>query len=122
MRLDEADEWADRSAELGASDDVTTQMFWRQAKAKVLAQRREPTEAEKLAREALSLAEDTDAVTYHADALLTLGEVLSLAGRNEEASVEVERALTLYERKGNLVMAERARAQIEELRATTPEG
>ena len=33
-RLEEADAWAGRAAELGASDDAITQMLWRQVRAK----------------------------------------------------------------------------------------
>ena len=39
-RLEEADAWAGRAAELGASDDAFTQMLWRQVRAKVLAHAR----------------------------------------------------------------------------------
>ncbi len=49
------------------------------------------------------------------DAHLDLAEVLELAGRREEAAVELEKALALYERKGNLVLAERSRARLAEL-------
>ena len=35
-RLDEADAWAGRAAELGASDDAEKEMLWRQVRAKVL--------------------------------------------------------------------------------------
>jgi len=51
----------------------------------------------------------------HADALLDLAEVLALAG--EDAQSALEGALALYEGKGNLVMAERTRASLEELAA-----
>jgi hypothetical protein len=44
----------------------------------------------------------------HADALVDLAEVLTLAGQNAQA--ELDRALALYERDGNLVMAERTRS------------
>jgi hypothetical protein len=37
----------------------------------------------------------------------------------KEAAAELEKALALYERKGNVVMADRVRVHIEELRATT---
>ena len=43
----------------------------------------------------------------HGDALLDLGEVLALSGRRDEAAAPLEQARTLYERKGNLVMAAR---------------
>ena len=46
----------------------------------------------------------------HADALLDLAEVLTLAGKDGHA--ELEQALELYERKGNLVMAERTRSRL----------
>jgi hypothetical protein len=39
-----------------------------------------------------------------------LAEVLRLAGRAEEASAALERAVELYERKGNSVSAGKARA------------
>jgi hypothetical protein len=52
----------------------------------------------------------------HADALRDLAEVLALAGR--DARPELEQALALYERKGNLVMAERTRSKLAELTAS----
>jgi hypothetical protein len=55
----------------------------------------------------------------HGDALVDLAEVLEVAGRREEAAAEVEKALERYERKGNLVMAERARSRLEDLREAT---
>jgi hypothetical protein len=51
----------------------------------------------------------------HADALLDLAEVLALGGQGSRA--ELEEALTLYERKGNLVRAERTRSRLAELTA-----
>jgi hypothetical protein len=52
----------------------------------------------------------------HADALIDLAEVLALAG--QDARAELDRALALYERKGNLVMAERTRSGLAELTAS----
>jgi hypothetical protein len=49
-------------------------------------------------------------LNFKADALLSLAEVLALAGK--DARPELEQALALYERKGNLVMAERTREQL----------
>jgi len=113
-RFDEAEEWSRKSEALGASDDVVTQMLWRQVRAKVLARPGEHAEAERLAREAVALAEQTNTVSFHGDALMDLAEVLELTGRREEAATALEQALALYERKGNVVMAERARAQLTE--------
>jgi tetratricopeptide (TPR) repeat protein len=119
-RLDEADAWADRSAELGASDDVVTQILWRRAKAKVLARRGELAKAEQLAREAVARADETDMLNAQGDAYTDVAEVLSLGGRPQEASASQEQALGRYERKGNLVSAERARSRLAELGGTPP--
>jgi tetratricopeptide (TPR) repeat protein len=117
-RLDEAATWADRAAELGASDDAITQMLWRRVKAKVLACRGEHAEAERLAREALAIGDETDLLNDVADAYADLGEVLALAGRADEAAAAFAEALARYERKENLVMAERTRARLAPLQAT----
>jgi class 3 adenylate cyclase/tetratricopeptide (TPR) repeat protein len=117
-RLDDADRRAGQAAELGASDDAITQMLWRQVRAKVLARRGEHADAERLAREAVAVGGEADMVNPLGDAHSDLAEVLELAGRREEAAAEVEKALALYERKGNLVMAERARARRAELRSS----
>jgi hypothetical protein len=49
-----------------------------------------------------------------------LAEVLSLAGRSEEAAEALEQALERYERKGNLVMAQRAQMRLAELQDAAP--
>jgi tetratricopeptide (TPR) repeat protein len=85
-RVDEASEWADKSNDLGASEDILTQMLWRQAAAKVYAARGEGGAAVRLALEAVALAEGTDGLNRHADALLDLAQVFELLGKHEEAS------------------------------------
>ena len=67
-------------------------------------------EAEPLARKALSYATGSDSVDVHANALLVLAEVLRLAGRHTEAAPPVKEAIALFELKGNVVSAARARA------------
>ena len=116
-RLDETETWAGRAAELGASDDRLTQMLWRQVKAKVLARRGEHAEAERLARQALAIGEETDLLNDVADAYADLGEVLALAGRADEATAAFAEALARYERKENLVMTERTRARLAKMSA-----
>jgi len=113
-RLEEAEAWTRRSEELGASDDVWTQMLWRQARAKVLARRGEHPEAERLAREAVTIGDDTDILDMQGDAYADLAVVLSLGGRPEEAAATLEQALERYERKGNLVSARRVRDRLSE--------
>jgi class 3 adenylate cyclase/tetratricopeptide (TPR) repeat protein len=118
-RLDEADRWANRAAELGASDDALTQMLWRQAKAKVLARRGEHAEAERLAREAVGIGDETEMLNAQADTYADLGEVLALAERPQEATAALDEALTRYERKENLVMAARIRQRLATLQGGT---
>ncbi len=115
-RLDDADIWAGRATELGASDDVFTQMLSRQVRGKVLARRGEHAEAELLAREALAACEKTDMLDAQGNVYADLAEVLSLARKPDEAADALEHALERYERKGNLVSAGRARARLAELK------
>ncbi|MBA2460725.1 MAG: AAA family ATPase, partial [Actinobacteria bacterium] len=114
-RDDEAEQWLERGRETAPSEERLPQLLWRQARARVLARRGELQEGERLAREAVARAEETDMLNAHADALVDLAEVLALAG--QDARAELEQALTLYERKGNLVMAERTRSRLAELTA-----
>jgi tetratricopeptide (TPR) repeat protein len=116
-RLEEADAWAGRAAEIGASDDAITQMLWRQVRAKVLARRGSHEEAERLAREAVAIGMETDMVNQHADAYADLGEVLLLVGKPAEAAAALEQALGRYERKGNVVSTQRTRSRLAEIRA-----
>jgi tetratricopeptide (TPR) repeat protein len=119
-RLEEADAWASRAAELGASDDATTQFLWRQVRAKVLARRGEHAEAERLAREAVAVGEETDMLDAQGDTYADLAEVLSLADRPKEAAEALEQALERYERKGNRVSTQRAQTRLAELQDAAP--
>ena len=49
------------------------------------------------------LAQESDFLPAHADALADLAEVLRLAGREDEARAALEEAIVLYEQKGNLL-------------------
>jgi tetratricopeptide (TPR) repeat protein len=111
--LEEAEHWAGRSAELGAADDAITQMLWRQIMAKVLARRGELEDAERLARESVGIGAKTENPNGKADSYASLGEVLAMAGRPEEAAAAFEQALECYERKENLVMAGRMRERLD---------
>jgi ATP/maltotriose-dependent transcriptional regulator MalT len=119
-RLAEADASAGRAADLGASDDAYTQMLWRQVRAKLLANRGEHGEAERLAREAVAIGDQTSMLEAQATAHADLAEVLLLAGRDVEATAELEQSLVRHERKGNHVMARRTKSRLAELRKGTP--
>ena len=114
--LEDADARICRAVEIGASDDVFNQMLWRQVRAKVLACRGERAEAERLAREAVALGDRTESIDDQARAYSDLGEVLSLAGRTQDAAAALEQALARFEARGNLVEAGRVRARVEALR------
>jgi class 3 adenylate cyclase len=112
-RLEEADSWTTR-AELSA-DNPWDRMLWRQVRGKVLARRGEHAEAQRLAREAVTIGDDTEMLDTQADAYADLGEVLLLGGIQDDAAAAFEQALVRYERKGNLVSAQRARARLAEV-------
>ncbi|HZO63337.1 MAG TPA: adenylate/guanylate cyclase domain-containing protein [Gaiellaceae bacterium] len=114
-RWDEAGEWGGKSRELGGSDDIVTQMLWRQVLARVHAERGEDGEAERLAREAVGYGDRTDMLVNRANAHLDLAEVLEAAGRGPDAAGEAQTALDLFERKGDRSMADQARARLERL-------
>jgi tetratricopeptide (TPR) repeat protein len=113
-QLDEAEEWARRSAELGTSDDVLKEMVSRQVRSKVLARRGDHDEAERLAREAVSIGEGTDSLIRQGDAHADLAEVLVLVGKHDEAATALREALDRYERKGHVVLAQRMRERLAE--------
>jgi tetratricopeptide (TPR) repeat protein len=102
--------------ELAADGDVWAQVMWREAQALVDAGTGKHAEAERLAREAVALADSTDALNLRGDASYDLGEVLAAAGKIEEAATALEQALERYERKNNVPMVARTRARLAELR------
>jgi class 3 adenylate cyclase/tetratricopeptide (TPR) repeat protein len=110
QRYVEAENYAKISEQAGASDDIVTQMLWRQVRAKTLARRGHVEDAEDLARDAVALAEPTDALDMRADGLVDLAEVLRLIGRTDETTGVLEGAVRLYEQKGDVVSAARARS------------
>jgi tetratricopeptide (TPR) repeat protein len=84
----------------------------------VLARRGEHAEAERIAREAVAIGEQTDMLDAQGDMYADLAEVLSLADRPQEAAEALEQALARYERKGNLVMAGRMRERLAAIRSS----
>jgi len=111
-RHDEAEHWTRVAEEAAASDDLEAQSDLRSVRAKVLAQRGRFEEAEALAREAIALMDPTGESDHKGDAWFDLAEVLRLAGKDAEAAEALQRALEWYEEKGNVVSANRARAQL----------
>jgi class 3 adenylate cyclase len=112
-RYEEAAEFCRASRGAAADDDLSAQVDWRCVAAKLLARRGEVDEAERLAREAVGLVSQTDFLRQHGDALLDLGEVVALSGEPQEAAAAFRAGLELYERKGDTVMAGRARSRLD---------
>ena len=111
-RADEALRLSESSREAAAPDDLIAHVQWRTARAKALARTGETQEAEMLAREAVALAEETDFLVTHGDALADLAQVLRAAGRPDEAVPILRAALALYEQKGSIVSVAAARAAL----------
>ncbi len=107
---DRALELSEISERATAADDLSAGVQWRAVRAKLVARQGRVDEAVSLAREAVELAGETDFLVLRGDACLDLAEVLRVAGRGDEAIAFVEQGLELYERKGNVVSAARARA------------
>ncbi len=116
-RLDEAEHFTRASEDAAASDDVVAQVWWRGARAKVLARRGDAPSALRLAREAVELSEPSDHLVMKGQAFEALGETLRLLGNAEEARPAYERAIELYEGKGDVVDAARVRDQLADLEA-----
>jgi class 3 adenylate cyclase len=114
-RSEEASHFCRVSREAAAPEDLWSQVDGRGAYAKIVARRGRGAEAERLAREAVELAASTDFLTLRGDAFLDLATVLEVGGQAPEAVAALTEGLELYERKGNLVSAERARARLEQV-------
>ena len=108
-RDDRALELSEISKRATAPDDLSAGVQWRAVEAKVLARKGDLDQAEALAREAVALAGETDFLVLRADALMDLAVVLRFAEREGETAPVLDQALELYEQKGNVVGAERAR-------------
>jgi class 3 adenylate cyclase/tetratricopeptide (TPR) repeat protein len=98
----QAEETAAAAARLASTDDPQSRAVSRSILARIHARAGRVAEAEALAREALEIAERTDAPVVRADALLTLAAVL---GDDDAAGA----ALALYTAKGSVVGAANAR-------------
>jgi class 3 adenylate cyclase/tetratricopeptide (TPR) repeat protein len=112
---EEAWELAQAAREAG-QDFLHIMPYVRMAEAVVLAHRGRFGEAEERAREAVATSDGTEFRWVTADTLMTLGQVLLLAGKLAEAEEAVGEALAVFEEKGILPFADRARALLEEIR------
>jgi DNA-binding SARP family transcriptional activator len=108
-RYDEAEALAEEARLASQPIDVQCETIWRTVKAKVLARRGASEAAENLASEAIAYIEDSDFIPVHAQALMDLEEVLRLGGQPSKGVPILDRAVRLWEQKGNVVAAAHAR-------------
>ena len=111
-RLDEAAEWVDIAEKHSAVDDIDARLLWMPVRAKVSARGGDFAAALSLVVDAVRMSEDTDALNRRAAIQLDLAEVTSLAGREAEARRALERALVLFEEKGNVVGVARTQVRM----------
>lgn len=91
-----------------------TQVIWRGVQAKVLARQGRCEEADALAREAVALVKPTDLLSLRGDAMLDLADVLRTCNHQEESDRAIRAGLEMYELKGNLAAAARARSLLDD--------
>jgi class 3 adenylate cyclase/tetratricopeptide (TPR) repeat protein len=110
-RLEEAQE-ALRAAETAmASDDFFSVVMADRVGAKLFAVQGHTAEAEEAASRAVELGLQTDDLTLWSEAYLTLAEVVA-EGQPAAAREALQEALSAAERKGNVVLAGRARERL----------
>ena len=110
-RFDEAEDWANRARTASYNSDN----FWRGALARVHMARGEFGEAERLAREAVEVVDETQALDEQAYARWDLAEVLAAAGRADDAAAAFEQGLDRAGRKKNLALAAQMQRRWDEL-------
>jgi tetratricopeptide (TPR) repeat protein len=92
---------------LADDDDVWSQALWRAVRGRAVGLAGEVDEAVGLAAAAVGIADASADLDLRAGMRAELGDVLALAGRDDEAAATMLEAVELYARKGNVVMAER---------------
>jgi hypothetical protein len=111
-REQEAEALLDQVAAWAIDDDAEAHIFLAGARSRLAALREDPVAAEAFARAAVERAETGDELNAHAGALVRLADALELAQRGDEAAAALRGALRLYERKENVVGAERVRQRL----------
>ncbi len=109
-RIEDAEYYTRLAEQVSGADDFDAQARWRNTRAAILIRQNLNEEAAEVAEEACRVVAKTDILDLHADALALRGQAQGKLGLRKEAARSIEHAVRLYERKGNLVSAARARA------------
>ena len=121
-RLDEAFELTVISERAAAPDDVDSQGQLRATRAKVLATRGDFEQATSLAEEALELGECYETPMQTGELLLSAADVWRLSGARDKSEDALRRALSCFERKGDLVLAAEARSLLSASEGSSTQG
>jgi tetratricopeptide (TPR) repeat protein len=100
---------------LGYEDDLLLKAWVARTRGILLARRGESERAVALARTAVRMVGSGDLLGEQGDAWMGLAEVLRISGRRREAEEAATEAFDRYQRKGIVVMAQRARTTLAEL-------
>lgn len=117
-RSDEALALTEEAEQVTTRGDTDAAIHWRRVRAKVLARRGRVDEALAFANEAADLARTNEDLNKRGKALMDLATVLRAASRAHDAIPVIREALETFKQKGNLVMMDAARAQLQELGAS----
>ena len=109
-RLDEARPFADMCQEVAAPSDVYSQYLWRGVKGKLLVRDGEAAAGVALAASGVSETRTSDDIEGQANALVFQAEAQLEAGLRADATGSAGEAIRLFELKGNVVSAVRARS------------
>ncbi|WNG95531.1 BTAD domain-containing putative transcriptional regulator [Mycobacterium sp. ITM-2016-00318] len=115
----EADELCTESERL-AGHALKAAISWRTVRAQLLARGGAHDDARRIAEEAVAIAERTDLLVDHGDACLALAIVSGAAADSEGQRVAAEKAVALYESKGAVALAAKARSLVGGSAASTP--
>ncbi len=116
-RIDDAAEYVALARETALKDDASGQAAWRMAAARLLLGRGETSEAIRLARESISSMASNQELLTLPDLVLRQAEVFQGAGLDEEGRRAFRKAVDLFERKGSLAEAQRARDRLATIEA-----
>ncbi len=114
-RVDEVDALLRRSEATSGADDVGQQVMTRALRARLLVAGGDAQRAEPIARDAMSISSRTDMAELHRRAREALAAALAALGQRDQAAALLREVVTIWERKGFVVRADRAREQLERL-------
>ena len=121
-RDEEAERLTEASERATSPDDVISQVAWRITRSRLYAGHGDVEGGERLARDAVTRADETDWPSLRGASRVSLTEVLLAAGRTEEALEAGREAYAVYEAKGNAAAAAEVRGLLDGVRTGTVPG